>query len=344
MIRTCLVRAIGVRSVLAGMGMLTGGLFIGGCSAAPFDLAPSWSGSSGTSLDSLASSPADFAQPADFAGEADGGANAVHAQSITRQLIFSGHMSLTVSDVEAASVGIGKWVGGRGGFVESSSASAFDGRPSMYMVLRVPSDEYEALRDHVRGLAVDMGDDRSERVDVTAQHADYSARLETLTLAEAELRELLAAQEEEGGNVETVLSIYRELRTLRTEIDGLQAQLDTLEEQIALSTLSVELNSESIADTSGRAWRVRSTFQSATRDLFRGVQTFTEGLVYFLVAILPMILLWSVVLGVAAWVVARVARLVGWRRPRRRGSSDRDPPVSSRAAGETSAAEDEGPD
>ncbi len=290
----------------------------------------------------------DFDAPGVAPGEVPDGAVGLNAAAIARQLIFSGEMDITVQDVEATSSDIVEWIAQSGGFVESSSSSQFDGRPSMHFVLRVPSEDYDALRDHIRSVAIQVELDQSRRVDVTSQHADYGAKLETMRLAESELRELLAAQNERGGDVETVLSIHRELRGLRTEIDGLQAQLDVLDEQIALSTLTLSLAGESAVSGDGRAWRVGSTFRSATRDLNVGVQRFLEGLVYFLVAVLPIVLLWSAVLSAGAWLVVRIARIAGFRRPSGRGPtkpSRRDAAqVASKevAAKEDSPSEDEG--
>lgn len=257
---------------------------------------------------------AEAPMPAEPAAGNASSASVIGDVSEARQLVFSGEMGAIADDIAVAADEITTWVGTRGGFVERSSTSSYGGRPSVHLVLRIPSTDYEALRDHVRDVVIEVQADESRREDVTSEHTDYRARLDALRLAETELRELLEAQDEQGGDLETVLAIHRELRTLRAEIDSLQAQLDGLEERVALSTLTVDLSGESTAATATRTWRIGAVFDSARRDLVRNLQVFSEGFVYFVVAVLPLALAWTAALGAAVWLVVTIARRLG--RPR----------------------------
>ena len=244
----------------------------------------------------------------------------VEVEASQRQLVFRGEMSIVVEDLDQIVSDFSTWVVQNGGFVESSQTTSSDSSRSVRLVLRIASEAYESLRSELQDRAIEVRSDWSERVDVTAEYADVDARLKTLRLAETELRELLAVQNESGGDVETVLAIYRELRQLRTEIDGLQAQLDVLDEQIALSTLTVRISSEVEATSGGGTWRIGRTFRRGVSDLVSGAQNFAQGLIYFLVAVVPMLLLWGAAIGVGLWVVTRAFRFAGIRRPSFRNS------------------------
>src|SRR5690606_2317851 len=73
--------------------------------------------------------------------------------------------------------------------------------------------------------------------DVTGQIVDLEARIENLRASEASYRELLARAE----RVEDILAVQARLDQVRGEIERLVAQLEALEGQADLSTLTVTL-------------------------------------------------------------------------------------------------------
>ena len=161
----------------------------------------------------------------------------------------------------------------------------------------------DRLDTSVGPLSVEVLEDQSERSDVTAQHADLSARLENLETAEAELRELMSSVRESGGNTEDVLAIHRQVTETRGQIDSLQGQLDVLSEQVALSTITVSLEPEPVPPIEAvAAWRPGLTFQRAQADLVSALQSLTNAAIYVSVALLPLLIL----VGLGAYVVYRV--------------------------------------
>jgi hypothetical protein len=232
-------------------------------------------------------------------------------------------MSIEAADTRSVLEAISAWLEQRGGFVEQSRITGAPGHESAYVTLRVPQPEYEALRDLVRERAEEVFRDESRRADVTAQRADLDARLENLRLTEQELRELLADMRENGGDTESVLAAYRELSTYRGEIESLEARLATLDEQVALSTLVLELSPvPQLAEREARRWQLARSVRSAWVDLVDGLQGMAEGLIYFLIAVLPRLLI-GLFLAWLAWLALRpLLQLFRWR-PSRKSRSPR---------------------
>jgi hypothetical protein len=223
-----------------------------------------------------------------------------------RKLVFNGDMSLQVEKVPDAMSAARTWAEGHGGFVDSENTTAGgEGEaPSGTMSLRVPREQYEASRTFLRGLAKVVLVDHSARQDVTGQYADLQARLKNLQAAETELQELLRTTREGGGKSEDVLNVFNRLTEVRGQIDQLQAQLDTMSEQVALSTVNVSFVSPpASAATVSQGWQPGAVFQRALADLVLGLEALANVAIY-LVVTAPF---W-IALAVVVWLAYRVLR------------------------------------
>ncbi|MEE8114793.1 MAG: DUF4349 domain-containing protein, partial [Nitrososphaerales archaeon] len=74
--------------------------------------------------------------------------------------------------------------------------------------------------------------------DVTEEYVDLQARLTNLDRQEARLQEILGL----ARNVDEVLKIENELERVRGEIERLTGRINYLESNVAMSTISVNLN------------------------------------------------------------------------------------------------------
>jgi hypothetical protein len=72
--------------------------------------------------------------------------------------------------------------------------------------------------------------------DVTEEYIDVETRIKTKKELESRYRVLLS----KARTVEEILSIEKELGTLRSDIESIEGRLKYLKDQVSLSTLSVE--------------------------------------------------------------------------------------------------------
>jgi hypothetical protein len=294
-------------------------------------------GSSGSAYEpQLAPGAAPPAAPADMAGEVDAGRAEGAAQDAAapaavtqaeRKLIFTGDMTLAVAEVAVAMRQAREWAQSHGGWVDAESVAGMDGvSGDGMMTLRVPQEQFEPARAYLRSIAAEVRSENSRREDVTGQYADLTARLENLQAAEVELREILSQAREEGSTAEEVLTIYRQLTEVRGQIDALQAQIDTLSEQVAMSTLHVTFLAPSpTAASVSEAWTPGTVLEQALADLVSGLQSLADAGIY-LVVTSPLWLLPLAVLLFLLWLLWLL-----WRRLRRRAGGAGPAPAPAAA-------------
>ena len=127
-------------------------------------------------------------------------------------------------------------VAGRyGGHVESSSMAGARAR-SGSLVVRVPSDRFDAVMSDFRALGTVTGESISGRV-VTQEFVDLEARLRTWESQEGVLLDLM----EEATSVEATLRIQRELQDVQFRIEQIEGQLRVLEDRTALATIHLSM-------------------------------------------------------------------------------------------------------
>jgi hypothetical protein len=123
-----------------------------------------------------------------------------------------------------------------GGFIETSSTQGVKVRSGM-LVIRVPAESFERAVHDLRTIGQVRRQTISGR-DVTSRFVDLQARLRNLRTQEAVLRRLLA----KAPTVKATLSVQRVLSDVQLGIEELTGQLDTLGNQVDLSTIRLEIS------------------------------------------------------------------------------------------------------
>jgi len=149
-----------------------------------------------------------------------------------RMVIRTGAIHVVVDDVDSASDTVETRVEGMGGHVTDGVRS----EKRVHLTVRVPSERLEAFLDDVAALGEEESRSISGR-DVTEQYADVEAELENLVALRDRLRKLLDRAEK----VEEILDVERELTRVQTRIDALSGRKERMEKDVALSSVSVEL-------------------------------------------------------------------------------------------------------
>jgi len=183
-------------------------------------------------LESLAAGEAAAATSkslADTTAETTGGtAESQEEPSTTRLRVFSADLTLIVASVEQARSDIIRTVESAGGYVESSQAD--------FLVVRVPAERF----DPILGRIESVGDVRSRQVrtaDVTDQFYDLDRRLQISQASRDRLLELLEQTEDPDERVQ----ILRDIRRLTEEIEQLRSSLESLQQLISFSRITVRL-------------------------------------------------------------------------------------------------------
>ena len=189
-----------------------------------------------------------------------------------------------------------------GGGVTSSRINGGDASVSADLVLSVPSGEFEAALDDLRGLG-EVTTDTVGGEDVTEEFVDLQSRERNLLAAEESLLRLYG----EARSVDDTLSIERELTDLRGQIETVQGRIQYLEDRTSASRIAVAIRTVEKSADARPAWepvRAAATAWNASLGFLGGVASAVLSVVVF-----------------AWWTVpALVAAGVWWRRrPRRMG-------------------------
>lgn len=207
-----------------------------------------------------------------------------------RSIISTGSMEIEIDDVATATQEVAKVVDDLGGEISSQQVSGMsDTAQSASITIRVPSERFSDAFDSLAELGTVRYEQRSSD-DVSEMHVDLAARVAALETSVGRLTDLLA----EADSTSDLLEIETALSQRQAELDGLKAQLTSLEDQVDRATISVGLVEPSVLPGGGP--------QNFWEGLLAGIASiggFASGFVIFVGIMLP----WLIVLGAIAAAV-----------------------------------------
>ncbi len=225
-----------------------------------------------------------------------------------RRLIRIVDLELAVDDTEATAGRLRDLATSLGGYVGSTDARRRLGILSYSLTLHVPADELEITIARIKELASTVDREHLRSEDVTDRVIDLDARLRTLVATENELQALLEESRARQHGLEDIMAVYRELTRIRSEIEQFQAQLESLEERVSLSTINLVLRpSEAARPVLAAPWSPAEMARSSARSLISVLQALTGFAIFFAIVVLPVTLL----LGIPLWAIVRL-----WERAR----------------------------
>jgi hypothetical protein len=232
-----------------------------------------------------------------------------------RLVIKNADLAIVVKDPAARMKQISAMATEMGGFVVSSNLSqSYYGPnnvevPEAAIVIRVPSERLDEALEKIKEGAVDVNYENISGQDVTSQYVDLQSQLKAKQAAEKKLLEIL----DQATRAEDVLAIYLQVQSVQSEIEILKGQIKYYEESAALSSISVRLIAEESAQpiTVG-PWTPSGAAKEAIEDLIRFAQNFVDFLIYFVLSILPSLIL----IAIPVYLVYLAGRAV-YRRVRK---------------------------
>jgi len=154
-----------------------------------------------------------------------------------RLVVKTGSVTLEVVDVRESLRRVEGMAVRMGGYVESSSASYTGGRMAGLIMVRIPAERFSAALDEIGQLGK-VKDMRTASEDVTLQFIDLRARLSNLQREENRLLEILST----AKTTDELLKLERELYRVRTEIERITGQINYIERNVKLSTITAHVS------------------------------------------------------------------------------------------------------
>lgn len=219
-----------------------------------------------------------------------------------RLIIRNGNLSIVVEDTEAALASISELASSSSGWVVSSNLYQYSGNAKTGEVtIRIPASDFSRIVSQIKEMALEVTSESSSGQDVTDEYVDLSSRLGNLEATAARVRNFL----DETRNVEEALAVNVELSRLEGDIEVIKGRMQFLEQSAAFSTLTVHITPDVLSQPIEVAgWRPQGVAKEAIEALIATLQGLANFLIWFVIYLLPVLLL----LGVPVWLAVRAVR------------------------------------
>lgn len=214
-----------LRPALAGTLVALSALMLSACSGSD----------SSTGYDVSQGAPASMPMEASMQTDADSG-----VQVEKSAIIRTGNATIRVESVDESLASVIALTGDFDGSVQSQDRSDAEGVDYANVTIRIPADRFDAFVTQLSEFG-EVEYLNINAVDVTTQVRDVDARVSALETSIARLRELQA----DASTVTDLVAIESELTTRQSELDSLRSQQEYLKDQVAMSTLTVNIVPES---------------------------------------------------------------------------------------------------
>lgn len=214
---------------------------------------------------------------------------------VERIVIKNANLSIITVDPVASMQTIMSMAEAMGGFVVSSNTyktNTASGKevPIANLTIRVPVAKLDEAIAQVKALVVDVSTDiLSEDLsgqDVTSEVTDLDSRLRNLREAEKQLIAIMAS----ATKTEDVMAVFRELTSIREQIEVLEGRIKYYRESAALSAISINIQAKaSIEPITIGAWQPGVEAQRALQALVNFGKGLVNFLIWFLIAGLPVL-------------------------------------------------------
>jgi len=166
----------------------------------------------------------------------------------------------------------------------------------------VPYNNFDAAFSEIKKVATQVVSEASNAQDITAEYIDLEARLKNTQAEEVSFVALL----NRSGKIEEILAVTREVARVRGEIEQLQGQMRYLNSQTDMSTITANLTEDVEIATASQDWRPWQVIKISVKRLITSGQNFIDGLIAFLIVVLPMLIIY----GLIIWLIYYVGRKI----------------------------------
>jgi hypothetical protein len=248
------------------------------CSAAPSTT------TQGRSAEGGAPAPVAVDSAAGFTGNAasapDKGIPTV-VVSGDRNLILTAKIDMRSKDPWATSDRAQAIAAGLGGDVLNLSQSGTADTRSASLTIRVPSSRFGDALQQLKSLEGEVQTSGVSAQDVTDQFIDLQARL---TAKQAEEQRYIAILNR-ANTIDEILKVDASLGSVRTQIEQLTAQINSIKQRTDFSTISMSISTLSAlpGDTTPKAWDPAKTVGRALAALGAMMQVFADVVIWLVV-------------------------------------------------------------
>src|SRR5438094_9713014 len=201
--------------------------------------------------------------------------------SADRNLILTAKIDMRSKDPWATSDRAQAIASGLGGDVLNLTQTGSGDTRSASLTIRVPSSRFADALQQLRTLEGEIQTSGVSAQDVTDQFVDLQARL---TAKQAEEQRYIAILNR-ANTIDEILKVDASLGSVRTQIEQLTAQINSIKGRTEFSTISMSISTLTAlpGDTTSKAWDPAKTVGRALAALGAMMQVFADVVIWLIV-------------------------------------------------------------
>ncbi len=245
--------------------------------------------------------------------EAEAGNEAVEVKETERKLIRNVNMDVETESFDALMNSVSEKTRALGGYIENSrvynGSSYYEERRNANLTLRIPAENLDVFLSAVSETCNVISQNESVE-DVTLQYVDMKSHKEALETEQDRLLELL----EQAETVEDIITIESRLSEVRYQLESMESQLRTLDNQVSYSTVYLyiqEVKRYTPVVKERSAWeKITDGFVESLFDVGEGIGDFFINLIIHI----PYLVVWAVVIIIVVLAIKWFRRFLKKRR------------------------------
>jgi uncharacterized protein DUF4349 len=198
-----------------------------------------------------------------------------------RNLILTAKIDMRSKDPWATSDRAQAIATGLGGDVLNLSQSGSGDSRNASLTIRVPSSRFGDALQQLKSLEGEVATSGVSAQDVTDQFVDLQARLTAKQAEEQRYIAILAR----ANTIDEILKVDASLGNVRTQIEQLTAQINSIKNRTEFSTISMSISMISLlpGDTATKTWDPAKTVGRALAALGAMMQVFADAVIWLIV-------------------------------------------------------------
>lgn len=233
---------------------------------------------------------------------------AASAATTDRKLIKTVNMDVETREYDKLLASVENKVSELGGYIESLDAyngsiyNNYRSTRNANLTIRIPKDKLDDFLDTVSGIGNVTS--RSENVqDVTLTYVDLQSHRDALQTEQERLLALL----EQAENVEDIITIEQRLSDVRYQLESMESQLRSYDNQVDYSTVYLYINEVEVYTPveEETVWeRISAGFADSLKNIGEGLK---EAGIWFVIHI-PYLVLWAVVILIVILILKKIKK------------------------------------
>jgi hypothetical protein len=225
------------------------------------------------------------------------------ATAVDKKIIKTGNLTLKVEKAETAAESITNIAKlNKGEVSDANFYESTGGVKSGSITIRVPYLNFDTAFAEIKKVATQVISETANAQDITEQYIDLEARLKNTQAEEASFVAILSR----SGKIEDVLAVTKEIARVRGEIEQLQGQMRYLSSQTDMSTITANITEDVAIASASQDWRPWQVVKLSVKQLITSGQNFIDGLIGFLIVVLPLLIIY----GLVIWLIYYVGKKI----------------------------------